>query len=135
MINQFQALCEELTKVLQSAYEEGVTIEQAERLAARFLQAQIVASQELSAIDLDARMRKSGTKAIKAAVYMEHATKTEKKPSDTYLQALVDMDKLVLSEQRGLDEAEVLRDQIQNYLNIFKDGHIYMRGVAKGRFE
>lgn len=135
MISEFQALCEELSKILTGAYEEGVTIEQAERLAARFLSAQIAAGQELAELDLDARLRKSGTKAIKAAIYMKHATAVERKPSDVMLEAQVNMDKLVQEEQQALDIAEVKRDQVHNYLNVFRDGHIYFRSVAKGRFE
>lgn len=131
----FKQLCEELTKDIQDAYEQGVTLEQAERLAAKFLGAQITVGEELRKCDLDARLKKSGLKAAKAAVYLDEATKDVKKPSDVMLGALVDSNELVLGEQKRLDEAEVLRDELQNYLNVFRDGHIYYRSLAKGRFE
>lgn len=133
-MDNFLDVCKELTEVLQVTYEEGVTLEQAERLAARFLHAQIQASQELAGADLDARMRKTGVKAIKAAVYMKGATSGDKKPSDVLLLAQVDMDKIVQDEQQSYDQAEVRTDQLRNYLQIFKEGHIYYRGIAKGRF-
>ena len=123
---------EELTKDIQRSYEEGVTVEEAERLAGKFLHAQIMVSEEYRKADLDARMRKAGVKSVRAAVYMTNATKTDKKPSDTYLEAIINMDELVLGEQRGLDEAEVLVDQLRTYLSVFKEAHIHFRSIAKG---
>ncbi len=91
-------------------------------------------SQALQSADLDARMRKSGVKAVRAAIYMEAATKNEKKPSDVMLDAIVNMDKVVQSEQDGLDGAEVGRASLERYYDIFGNGHIFFRGVAKGNF-
>lgn len=135
MNKEFIAFCEVLTEAIKSAYEEGITLDEAEKLAGKFLYAQIETSKELQRADLDARMRKSGTKAVKAAIYMEHATATDKKPSDVMLQAQVDRNDLVIGEQQRLDEAEVDRDALQNYMNIFKEAHIHFRSISKGRFE
>lgn len=128
-------LCEELAEEIKKSYESGVTMEEAEKLASRFLHAQFVISNNLRTLDLDARMKKSGLKAVKAAVYHDNASKAEKKPSDTYLQNLVDLDENTLAEQRLLDTAEVERDLFQNYLGIFKDAHVHFRTIAKGRFD
>ena len=129
-----QDLCKTLEASIQKAYDESPTVPEAERLAALFLKAQMVLAQELQVADLNARMRKSGLKAIKAAVYMEAATKVEKKPSDTLLNYQVDLSDLVTGEQRAFDEAETESDLIQNFLNIAREGHIYFRGIAKGNF-
>ena len=123
----------ELEKDIQNAYESGVTIEEAEKLAAKFLGAQIRISNVLANTDLDSRMRKSGVKAIKAAVYMDAATKSEKKPSDVMLNNIVDMNEIVQGEQRSFDEADVLKDKYQNYLNICKEGHVYFRQMSKAQ--
>lgn len=131
----FLDLCKELTQSIKDAYESGTSLEDAERLASKFLYAQIQLSEHLKAADLDARMKKSGVKAIKAAVYMEGATKGDKKPSDVLLQNTVDLHALVQQEQKSLDEAEVELDALQNYFNIFKEAHIHFRGIAKGRFD
>ena len=130
-MNKFQALCEELTNQIQESYETGVTIEEAEKLAAKFLYAQIQVSEELRKSDLDARMRKSGTKTIKATVYLEAALKDPKKPSDVLLGALVDTNELVIGEQKRLDEAEVLKSSLDNYMSIFNNAHIYFRNIGK----
>lgn len=124
----------QLETKIQSAYTDGTTLEQAERLAAEFLYAQMQVSNELQKLDLDARMRKSGVKAIRAAIYMEAATKDPKKPSDVMLEAIVNMNELVQGEQNELDKAEVDRAALERYYDIFLNAHIYFRGVAKGNF-
>jgi hypothetical protein len=135
MNKQFLSLCEELKNDIKKSYEQGVGLDEAERLASKFLDAQMTIADHLRNTALDARMKKSGVKAVKAAVYMDAATKTEKKPSDAFLQALVDMNELVLGEQKSLDEAEIEVETLHNYFSIFKDAHIHFRSVAKGRFE
>lgn len=131
----FTDMCEELTKDIKRSYEEGVTMEEAEKLAGKFLFAQLSVAKELQDSDLDSRMKKSGAKAIKAAVYMEAATSGDKKPSDTFLQALVDMSEVAQGSQNRFDEAEANRDALQNYFNVFKEAHIHFRSIAKGRYE
>ncbi len=134
-MKSFQEFADELTKDIKRTYEEGVTIEEAEKLAGKFLHAQLEVAKVLAEADLDARMKKTGVKAIKAAIYLDEATKGDKKPSDVMLNALVDSNELVRGEQVSFDEAEVNSDSLQNHLNIFKEAHIYFRGIAKGRFE
>ncbi len=128
-------LFEELKEIIKDTYERGVTLEEAEKLAGRFLHAQMLVAEELQKADLDSRMKKSGTKAIKAAVYLEFATKDPKKPSDVLLSALVDTNEMVQKSQQFLDEAEVSRDDLQNHLSIFKEAHLHFRAISKGRFE
>ncbi len=135
MTNEFTAFCETLTKEIKEAYEVGVSLEHAEKLAAKFLHAQLIVGEQLRTVDLDARMKKSGVKAIKAAVYLEAATKTEKKPSDVMLDAIVNTNELVMGEQKLLDTAEVNKAALENHLNVFRESHIFFRGVAKAKFE
>lgn len=125
----------ELEKEIQNSYESGVTLEQAEKLAGKFLHAQILVANELADSDLDSRMKKQGTKAIKAAIYMEAAKAGEKKPTEAMLAAIVDQHEVVIGEQKAFDAAEVKRDKLQNYLNIFKESHVHFRTIARGRFE
>lgn len=126
---------QELENDIKRAYEEGVTIEEAERLAAKFLHAQFCLNKLLRDSDLDARMRKTGVKAVKANVYLGEVQKSDKKPSDVFLQQIVDTDLSVRKEQEDFDEAEVNKNTLQNYYNIFHEAHIYFRGIAKGKFE
>lgn len=132
--DKFIALCEELKSDIEKAYTEGITLDQAERLAAKFLGAQMDVADKLRITDLDARMRKSGLKVVRAAVYLEEATKGEKKPSDVMLQALVDRNELVVGEQTAFDQAEVDKGQLEHYLNVFNNSHLYFRTLMKGSF-
>ena len=131
----FTEYCEELQADIISAYESSPNLNEAEKLAAKFLNAMIETGKELQSCDLDFRMKRSGLKAIKGAVYLEAATKDAKKPSDVLIAALVDTDKLVISAQEAADAAEVYKNQLENYLSVFREAHIFMRGCAKGRFE
>lgn len=125
----------ELTDKIKAAYEQDLTVQDAERLAAEFLYAQILVGGELRKVDLDARMKKSGLKAVKAAIYLDEATKGERKPSDVMLSAIVDRSPLVQAEQTAFDESEVDKNQLENYLDTFRNAHVFFRGVARGRFE
>lgn len=130
----FSKYCQSLETKIQATYEEGVTMETAERLAAEFLGAMMKVSAELKNLDLDARMRKSGVKAVRASVYLEIVQKNEKKPTETQIASMIDTDKLVSQEQDGLDKAEVERDDLKRYYDIFQNAHVFYRGVAKGNF-
>lgn len=127
-----QELCQSLEASIKDAYESSVTVDDAERLAAKFLYGQMQVAQALRSQDLDARMKKSGLKAIKAAVYLAEVGKAEKKPTEAALTSLIDTDGLVQDNQNLLDTAEVDRDLLKSYFDIFNNAHIHFRGVAKG---
>lgn len=135
MSKDTEQYCTDLEKQCAEAYESGVTIPEAERLAARCIQAQIVIARELQRLDLDARMKKNGVKAIKANAYLEEITKHDKKPSDTLLEQAVVINELVKAEQKEFDKAESNSQNLSILLGIFKDAHIYFRGISKGRYE
>lgn len=125
----------DLEKDIVKAYESGVTLEEAERLAGKFLHAQIQLSGRLKAADLDARMRKSGLKAVKAVVYLEESKKGDKKPTEATLTAMIDSNPVVSMEQDAYDQTEVDKDELQRLYDVFHEAHVYFRGIAKGRFE
>lgn len=131
----FQKLCRQLESKIQASYEEGVTVTDAEKLAGEFLKAQMSVSNELKVSDLDSRMRKSGLKAVRAAVYMKACSESDKKPTENALENILNTNELVQSEQDSLDKAEVERDDLKRYYDIFREAHIYFRGIAKGKFE
>ncbi len=134
MRTDIEEFCQALETKIKNAYEESITVEEAEKLAAEFLHAQMIITKELQRASLDARMRRQGLKAIKAAVYLEGAKQGEKKRSDVLLSAEVDRDEIVAAEQIAFDEAEVEAEALQNYFRIFESSHVYFRNVAKGTF-
>lgn len=120
---------------IQSAYTEGVSLEDAEKLAGEFLHAQIQIADALKLADLDARMRKSGVKAVRATIYMQEATKTEKKPSDQWIENAINLNKLACAEQDDFDKSETERQALERYYDICLNAHIFFRGVARGKFD
>lgn len=130
----FIKFCEQLEEKIKNSYTEGVTFEVSEKLAAEFLHAQMVVSAELRKTDLDARMRKTGVKAVRAAIYADTCNKSEKKPTEAAIDHLINVNELVQSEQGALDQSEASRDDLTRYYNIFREAHIYYRGIAKGNF-
>jgi hypothetical protein len=126
---------EDLEHKIINSYTEGVTISEAEALAAEFLHAMITLSNDLKNTDLDVRMRKVGTKAIKAQVYLEEAAKGAKKPSDSMLAALIDHNDLVKVGQKEFDEAEAKKEHLERLFAVFKEAHVHYRGISKGRYD
>lgn len=130
----FKNLCKQLETKIQESYERGITLETAERLASEFLYAQIQVSAELKTRDLDARMRKSGVKAVRAAIYLDIISKSDKKPTEAQIGAVIDSDELVLGEQKAFDVSEVDKAELERYYDIFSNAHIHYRSIAKGKF-
>lgn len=130
----FNDKIKELETLIEHSYESGVSLEEAERLAGRFLHAQLQVSEELRKADLDSRMRKSGLKAVKAAVYSDACSKADKKPTEGALEHTINSNELVNGEQTELDKAEVSRDELTRIYNVFQAAHVHFRQMSKGVF-
>lgn len=131
---EFKKLQEKLENNIKDSYENGVSMLQAERLAGEFLYAMSVISSELMKVDLDSRVRKSGVKAIRAAVYLEECQKDTKKPTEAMLSAIIDSNADVLQQQNELDEAETARDELKRLFDLYDQSHIHFRTICKGAF-
>jgi hypothetical protein len=130
-MKDFKEQVAELEKLIVDSYEIGVTTQQAQDYAARFLVAQLAVSTELRKLDLDARMRKTGVKATRAAVYLDECRRNDKKPSDVLLGATVDSSPLVTGEQQRFDEAEADKDEMERIYSVFQSAHVHFRNIAK----
>ena len=124
-----------LKSEVELAYDEGVSMERAERLAAKCLGAQLRIAERLATADLDARMKKNGLKTVKANAYMRAATSAEKKPTESMIDAMITQDKDVANSAEWYDRADAEKESLTIYLGIFRDAHIYFRGIAKGRYD
>ncbi len=131
----FKELLKSLEVKIQGAYAEGVTPGNAESLAGEFLYAQMLVSSELKKSDLDSRMRKTGVKALRSAIYLDIVQKSDKKPTESHIEATINTDEMVTGEQNAYDSAEVDKAELERYFGIFQNAHIFFRGVAKGKFE
>ncbi len=129
-------LFKDLENEIKDAYEgEGKTPDEAEKLAAKFLYAQMQISYQLKTLDLDSRMKKTGVKAIRARLYLEEVAKADKKPSDVLLDQILNNSEIVTTAQDEYDVAESNRDDLERWYNITREAHVYFRTLAKGRFD
>lgn len=131
----FHTYCKTLEEKIKNSYTDGISTEQAESLAAEFLSAMMRVTEEIKSVSLDARMKKSGVKSLRAAIYLDIVQKADKKPTESQIDATITSDKIVMREQQSLDEAEINLDQLDRYYDIFREAHIHYRNVSKGRFE
>lgn len=124
----------ELVEIVKEAHTTGVTMDQAEKYAARFLGAQLTIAAELAGLDIDARMKKNGMKAAKAQAYLDICRASDKKPSDVYIEQEVTLNSTVCTTVDMFDRADARKENLTLYLGIFKDAHVYFRGIAKGTY-
>lgn len=123
---------EELRTDVLRAYEQGVSMEEAERLAAKFLSAQMDVAEKIRTTDLDARMKKNGYKTLRAKVYIDTVQASDKKPTEASLDATIATDPDVAKAQDAYERADVDSETLQRYFDIFRDCHIFYRSVLKG---
>lgn len=126
---------ESLVKDIERTAEEGVTLNEAEKLAGKALAVMNLVSSQLAEAEQDRRMRKQGVKSLRSAVRLEEVSKHEKKPTEGALEDAVNTDNRVLDEESSYDSAEVKTAELERQFGIAKEAHIYYRGVSKGRFE
>lgn len=131
----FKQFCEELEAKIEQAADSSIGLEDAEKLASQFTLGLIRVGEELTRADLNSRMRRSGVKAIKAAIYTEACSKAEKKPTESALEHMLNMHSLVTGEQEALDKAEVERDSLERYFSTFREALILYRGISRGRMD
>lgn len=122
---------QQLEDKIKKAYEEGVTLDEAEKLAAEFLYATLKVSSELKNKDLNSRMRKQGVKAIRAALYTDIKSKADK-VTEAAITAQLDAHELVAGEQEAFDLAEVERDELERMYNVYTTAHVYFRQLSRG---
>lgn len=124
-----------LEQKIIKAYTEGTNLVDAESLAAEFLEAQIKVSEELKEESIRHRMLKADLKERAASVLYAAATAGDKKPSDSILQALVDKDPGVKEAYQVHIVAEEHANELERLYNIFRESHVYFRGISRGKFE
>ncbi len=130
----FHEKCKQLEAKIIQTYTTGVSLEEAEKLAAEFLSAMLMVSDELKKADLSARMRKTGVKAVRAALYQDAVKGQDKRPTVDAINYFIDSSDTYISEQNGYDEAEVDKASLDRYYDVFNNAHIFYRGVSRGNF-
>src|ERR1035437_7680428 len=112
-MNHFESICKELSQTIERVYNEGCTILEAERLAARTLSVRMVLADDIKTKDLDARMKKHGVKAIRAKAYMDELVKYDKKPAETFLENAVNTCALVEAAETLYAVADTEKERLE----------------------
>ena len=131
---KFTEFCKQLEDKIKNSYEQGTSMEEAEKLAAEFLYAQMVVSKELTSKDLDARMKKSGNKAMRAGSYLNIVASSDKKPTEAQISAMIETDEKVNIQQNLMDTAEVEAAELQRYYDIFTRAELLFKKRSEGSF-
>lgn len=128
---------QELRADLKLVSDEGVSLEDAERLAAKFADALL----ELGGMDghiqravLDAKLKKGSYKTFRAKVYLDTVNASEKKPTETMIESIILTNADVSKAEDAYHKAEEYAESLKRTYDVFRDVHIYFRGVAKGAF-
>ena len=129
----FKETCDKLEGLITDSYQNSVTLGQAETLAGRFLEAQLIVNTELTRLDLDARMRKTGVKAIRATIYLSEKNAIPK-PTEGMLTALIDANPDLRNEQDALDKVESERDELKRLMDVYNNTHVHFRTICRGGF-
>lgn len=124
----FDQLKAEVAKI----YLEGITMGEAEKLAAKFLHAQMQVSELIQGRDLDTRLKKSGVETIESQVLLEETRKHEKKPSESILNATAATDLTVNAAKDSYYRAVTETEGLKRLYDMLHEAHIYCRGIAKG---
>jgi SHS2 domain-containing protein len=133
----FKGIYDELRAEIKRVSAEGVSIEDAERLAAKFLDALLELGGfdgRIRHADLDVRMKKNGYKTLRAKVYLQTVQGQEKKPTESAIEAAIATNTEVSKQQDLYEKAETDAEALHRIYDVFRDCHIYFRGVAKGNF-
>lgn len=130
-----EKMYETIKAQIMLAYEEGVSIPEAEKLAALTLAARIEIAEEIKSTELDAKMRKQGVKALRGKEYLTIVAAEEKKPTEAMIAAKIDSSADVNAEEEQLALAEVNASHLKSMLDLYKDAHLFFRQVCRGTFE
>jgi len=133
-------LIEKVSKELKLAHTEKYDVERAELTAALCLEAQKELAEFLAEAELLAKERKSEVESIEGEMYLHYKYEykidgKDNKLSDVGVQHLVAKDEKVKKAKQKQHEAESNFSKWRNLFGMLKDGHIYFRGLAKGKLD
>lgn len=131
---------EKVSKELRLAHTEKYEMERAELTAALCLEAQKELSEFLAEAELLAKERKLEVESIEGEMYLHYKYEykidgKDNKLSDVGVQSLVAKDENVKKAKKKQYEAEANFSKWKNLFGMLKDGHIYFRGLAKGKLD
>ncbi len=125
----------DMTDKMKIIKEVGVDSSTADALAADFALARLAAIEVRKEIELKAKLKKTSVEAVRGSIYLDIVSKSEKKPTESMLEHILNTDKIVVGEENSLAKLEVETKALTEYADIFKDMHILCRKKVDGNDE
>jgi len=133
-----ESLVDDFVNELREAHKQKYDTEKAELTAALCLDAQREIAEFLAEAELLAKEKKSLVDSIQAEAYFKYKDLPDvngKKLTEAALSHKVAKDIEVISSKKEQYIAEANYNKWRNLFSTLKDGHIYFRGLAKGKNE
>ena len=126
--------CVELKEAIIKAHQTETSVSEAEQLSAKCLAASMALADDIRAVDLKARMRKIGLRNIRSQAYLDELAKHEKKPTEAYIDAAINLNVDIAPLEMELADKEVELNNLKHYYEVFKEAHQYFRAIMKAGF-
>ena len=123
----------QISKEFKLAHNYKYDVEKAELTAALCLEAQKQIAEFLSDAEIYSKERKWEVESVSAERYFHYKESATDKISESALNHFIAKDEKVKEAKSEQFKAEANYKKWQNLLSILKDGHIYFRGLAKGK--
>jgi len=135
--DKVEVMIEKIMIEFRKAHSRKYEPEDAEKTAALCLEAQKELTEFLSDAELISKEKKLEVERIEAEkiFYYKSLKNGGEKVTDTILKAYVAKDDDVCNAKKGQYKAEADFNKWKNLLNVLKDGHLFFRGVSKGKNE
>ena len=131
--NRVESLMSQISKELRIAHSQKYDAVKAELTAALILDAQKELSEFLADAELISKEKKAEVERVEAEQYYHYKDNSESKVSDVALNRLVAKDPLVIAAKKEQYSAESDFSKYKNLFGMLKDGHVFFRGLAKGK--
>jgi hypothetical protein len=131
--NRVEDLILQVSKELNIAHSKKYDEVQAELTAALILEAQKELSEFLADAELISKEKKAEVERIEAEQYFFYKNAQKEKATDVFLTRMVSKDRLVLEAKKEQYQAESDYSKYKNLFGMLKDGHVFFRGLAKGK--
>jgi hypothetical protein len=128
-------LISEFAYELKIAHKEKYDVEKAEKTAALCLDAQKEIAEFLAEAELLAKEKKSEVESLEAEKFFYYKKEAGTKLSDVAANLLVAKDSDVKIAKRAQYTAEADYNKWKNLFGTLKEGHVFFRGLAKGKSE
>lgn len=125
----------DLNNELRAVYEDKYEQDRAERTAAGFLSAQMDLAYFISSAELHSKQMKSELEFVSADAYFQLKSKATGKVTEASLQQELHKHPDVVKARENLNKAESEIKKWNLLFSSLKEGHIFFRGIGKGKNE